>query len=169
MRQILETKRLIIREVNPNDLDYLTELMSNEKAMKFFPKLYSRKECSQMIDKMMFNYKVQGHGVWMLDDKESKKTVGRLGLVMQSVERKAEPEIGYILHPEFWHKGYATEAGIAVRDYAFEHFKYQHVISLIRPVNLPSQAVAKRLGMQIHRTVQFFNYEHLMFRIDRKV
>ncbi len=168
MKQILQTKRLIIREVNPDDIDYLTELMSHEKAMRYFPKLYSRKECLQMIEKMMFNYKVQGHGVWLLEDKELKKPVGRLGLVMQSVERKAEPEIGYILHPDHWHKGYATEAGVAVRNYAFDQLNYPHVISLIRPINLPSQAVATRLGMKISRKVHFFNYEHLVFKIDRE-
>lgn len=167
MNVIMETKRLIIREMDMMDLDFMTELMSHPLAMKHFPKLYSRKEVGQIIERQQLRYKLNGHGAWMLIDKETGSPVGDLGLVMQSVEYKAEPEIGYVLHPDHWHKGYATEGVIATRDYAFNTFKYPYVISLIRPVNLPSQAVAKRAGMKATRKVHFFNFEHIVFRIDK--
>lgn len=167
MKQILETKRLILRELDMNDLDFLMELWSNPLAMRYYPKLYSRKEVQGIIERSMFRYELHGHAFWLMIDKELKKPVGKLGLLKQVVDYKAEPEIGYILHPDHWGKGYATEAAIATRDYAFNTFNYPYVISLIRSVNLPSQAVARRLGMSVWKKAMFANLEHLVFRIDK--
>lgn len=168
MKTVIETERLILREMTQEDLDFLVLLMSNPKVMKHFPKLYSRQEVEKSIERNLFRYKIHGHSFWILQDKASAETVGQLGLIMQVVDNKAEPEIGYQLLPQHWHKGYATEAAVATRDYAFEKLKYPYVISLIRPVNLPSQAVAKRVGMQVQRKTLFHNMEHLVFRIDKK-
>ncbi|MBX9686968.1 MAG: GNAT family N-acetyltransferase [Candidatus Obscuribacterales bacterium] len=167
MTIFLETERLLLKELDLEDLDFMTALLSDPLTMRYFPKLYSRKEVEQMIEKHRFRYRLQGHSVWLLQRKDTKEAVGELGLVMQSVENKAEPEIGYILHPKHWKNGYATEAGLAVRDYAFEKLNYPYVISLVRPVNKPSQAVARRLGMEVSRKAQFFGYEHLVFRVDK--
>lgn len=166
MKRILETNRLILREITHDDIDALHSWCSHPLAMQYFPKIYSRKEVEAFIERHQLRYKIQGHSVWLMEEKATGKAVGQLGLVMQSVNYKAEPEIGYILHPDHWGKGYATECGIATRDYAFNTLRYPYVISLIRPINLPSQAVARRVGMQPVRKTMFFNYEHLVFQIN---
>jgi RimJ/RimL family protein N-acetyltransferase len=57
----------------------------------------------------------------------------------------------------------ATEAAIASRDHAFERLGLRRVISLIRPENTPSQAVALRIGMQPERRSQHAGFEHIVF------
>ena len=59
----------------------------------------------------------------------------------------SEKEVAYLIHRPFWRRGYATEAGRAARDYAFEVLGRQRVIALIRPENLPSIGVARKLGL----------------------
>ncbi|MBX9723460.1 MAG: GNAT family N-acetyltransferase [Candidatus Obscuribacterales bacterium] len=167
MKVVIETERTFLREMSMDDIDFVAGLLSNQKAMRYFPKLYSRKEAQQAIEKHMFRYKLQGHSVWIMEDKKLAKPVGYLGLVMQSVERKAEPEIGYILHPDYWKCGYATEGATATRDYAFETLNYPYVISLIRPINEPSQAVARRVGMKIDRKVDFFDNAHYVYKLNK--
>jgi [ribosomal protein S5]-alanine N-acetyltransferase len=167
MNAIIETDRLILREMEMSDLDFFAGLLSDLRVMRYYPKLYSRKEAQAALERQIFRYKLNGRGLWLMEDKNLRCPAGVLGLLIQVVDFKAEPEIGYMLHPTFWKRGYATEGGIATRDYAFNTLKLPHVISLIRPVNLPSQAVAKRLGMQLNRRTIFYNLEHLVFRIDR--
>ena len=65
---------------------------------------------------------------------------------------------------DYWGKGYATEAAMAVRDAAFTRWGYPEVISLIRPANTPSQRVAERLGMKPGEKVWFNGAEHVVFR-----
>jgi RimJ/RimL family protein N-acetyltransferase len=78
-----------------------------------------------------------------------------------------EPEIGWLIHRECWRRGYATEAGSAVRDHAFRSMNLERVVSLIRPVNEPSQGVARKIGMVVERETGFHGYRHLVFAARR--
>ena len=111
----------------------------------------------------MQRYAEYGHGLWLVAERESQTPVGQIGLVMQEVEGATEPEIGYLVHRPFWRRGYASEAARAVREYAFGALGRSKVISLIRPENLPSQGVARSLGMAAQREVDFKGFRHIVF------
>lgn len=66
-----------------------------------------------------------------------------------------EPEIKWSLSREFWGKGYATEAALAVQTMAFQTLKRDRLISLILPENEASKRVAKRLGGIYEKTIPF--------------
>ena len=166
MNVLIETRRLILQELDMNDLDFFAGLFSNLKVMRYYPKLYSRRESQARLERQLYRYELDGYGLWLMQEKQTLKPAGVLGLLRQVVDFKAETEIGYLLHPDFWKQGYATEGGIATRDYAFSRLRLPYVISLIRPANLPSQAVARRLGMQISRRAVFCNLEHFVYRVD---
>jgi [ribosomal protein S5]-alanine N-acetyltransferase len=147
MNHIIETPRLFLREVTVSDLDFLATMMADPKVMRFYPKRYSREEVEAWIGRQQESYSKHGHGNWLVLDKATGEPVGRAGLTMQAVDRVEQPELGYMIHRPFWRQGLATEAAIAVRDYAFWKLNKPYVISLIRPENLPSQGVARKLGM----------------------
>lgn len=90
---------------------------------------------------------LRGHGQWALEDRRTGRLLGRAGL--HQPERVDWPglEVGWALHPDHWGHGYATEAGAAAIDYAFEVLERDEVVSIIHPDNRGSQAVARRLGL----------------------
>ena len=90
-----------------------------------------------------------GIGKFVVVRLEDGATVGRVGIQLLSPESwqpvddgDGQPELGWTLHPEHRGRGYATEAARAVRDW----YAAARLVSLIPPDNLPSQAVARRLG-----------------------
>jgi RimJ/RimL family protein N-acetyltransferase len=101
-------------------------------------------------------------------DRATGQPVGQVGLAIQDVEGTREPEIGWLIHRSCWRRGMATEAARGVRDHAFHALALRRVISLIRPVNEPSQGVARRIGMSVERTAMFHGYEHLVFAVRQR-
>ncbi len=70
--------------------------------------------------------------------KEDAAFIGQAGLTMQDIGGCRVSEIGYLLRRDCWHRGYATEAARACREYAFETLGLSEVWSIIRDSNLAS-------------------------------
>jgi Acetyltransferases, including N-acetylases of ribosomal proteins len=148
---ILETERLYLREMTQADFPLLCRHLQDAEVMYAYEHAYSDAEVQEGIDKQSQRYKNDGFGVWAVILKENEMLIGQCGLSMQPCEDGEVLEIGYIFQKEYWHKGYATEAAIACREYAFDELKADEVFSLIRDNNVASQNVAKRNGMSIRK------------------
>ena len=164
------TARLRFRDIETTDVGFILDMMSHPEVMRFYPKLCARDDAEAWIERQRARYDADGHGMWIVADVKTGAPIGQVGLLMQTVEgfpSPRYPEIGYLLHHPFWKRGLATEAAMAVRAYAFDLMCYDEVISLVRPVNLPSQAVARRVGMTVRGATTFVGFETLVFGIAR--
>jgi RimJ/RimL family protein N-acetyltransferase len=160
---VLETPRLRLREMASGDLDFVATMLGHPEVNHFYERRFTRAESQEWLSRQLDRYRRDGHGLWIVVDRATSEPVGQVGLCVQDVEGTRHPEIGWLLHRPYWGKGYATEAGAATRDAAFARWHYDHVISLIRPVNVASQRVALRIGMTPGRLVHFHGYEHVVF------
>jgi RimJ/RimL family protein N-acetyltransferase len=167
MKTIIESVRLRLGEMTLDDLDFIAEMIAHPEVMRYYPKLYSRAEAEEWINRQIGRYRSHGYGLWLVTDKSTGEAVGQVGLSPQIVDGVEEPEIGYLIHHSHWRRGLASEAAIAVRDYAFGTLEKDHVISLIRPVNEPSQGVARKMGMRPERKTIYADLEHIVFLLTR--
>jgi RimJ/RimL family protein N-acetyltransferase len=161
----LETARLRLRELSAEDLDFVAAMLGDAEVMRFYPKALDRGEAQEWIERQVRRYEDHGHGLWLVEDRGTATPVGQVGLLLQEVEGDWEPEIGYLIHRPFWRRGYASEAALAVRGHAFGVRGEPRVVSLIRPENVASQGVARKLGMAPEREVQFRGLKHLLFAV----
>ncbi len=167
-KQILETPRLMIREMSLGDLDFVATMLADPEVMRYYPKCYSREEAEAWIQRQINRYAKHGHGLWLVLDKRTGQPVGQVGLLIQHVHGVDEKEVGYLIHRPFWRRGLATEAASGCRDYAFDVLGRQRVISLIRPENVPSQGVARKLGLEPEpERVRHSGFEHIVFSVSR--
>jgi RimJ/RimL family protein N-acetyltransferase len=115
-------------------------------------------------------YEARGYGPYAVIDRLARALIGYCGLFyFPDVNGTSEIEIGYRLVRSAWGKGLATEAAIAVRDYAFTSLRIKRLISIIDPSNIGSMRVAEKLGMHYEQDVMFEGYTHpdLVYSIVR--
>ncbi len=167
LETVLETDRLALREMSLDDLDFVATTLADPQVMRFYPKCYSREESAGWIERQFERYARDGHGLWLVLERETGQPVGQVGLTVQQVDGVTEPEVGYLVRHPFWRRGFASEAAAATRDHAFRELGLPRVISLIRPENLPSQGVARRIGMKSERHALHAGIEHLVFARSR--
>jgi RimJ/RimL family protein N-acetyltransferase len=168
LTSVLETERLALREMEPSDLDFVASMLADPEVMRFYPKCYTREEAADWLERQRARYRDDGHGLWLVELKQTGEPVGQVGLTRQRVDGVDEDEVGYLIASRHWRRGYAFEAARATRDHAFLALGRRRVISLIRPVNVPSQAVARKLGMSVEKSACCWELEHLVYATSRE-
>lgn len=151
----LTTERLILRAPSEADLDADAEFFASDAA-RFVGGPLRRDETWRLVASLLGHWALRGYGFWSVDEKDSGAYVGRIGLWFP--EGWPEPEVGWTLLNHATGKGYATEAALAARTYAYDVLGWNTAISLIDLDNHSSKAVAKRLGAQFE-----YHYDHPKF------
>ena len=146
---ILETKRLILREMTQDDLPALQGILQDEETMYAYNGAFDEAETQAWLDRQLSRYAQYGFGLWAVVLKESGGMIGQCGLTMQPWRGDEVLEVGYLFNRAFWHHGYATEAARGCMEYAFDLLGAREVCSIIRKTNLPSRRVAERNGMTV--------------------
>lgn len=168
---ILETERLYLRIMHQSDYSALCKILQNDEAMYAYEGAFTDEEVQQWLDKQIKRYKDDGFGLWAVILKESNEMIGQCGLTMQDYDGKQILEVGYLFQRTYWHNGYASEAAIACKVYAFEKLNAEEVFSIIRETNIPSQNVAIRNGMTLtnkfNRHFRGIDIPHLLFSVKR--
>lgn len=143
----LETPRLYMREMTESDYPALCKILQDEEVMYAYNGAFQQEETAAWLEKQLARYREYGFGLWAVVLKETEEMIGQCGLTMQPWKDRQLLEIGYLLQKAHWHKGYATEAAKACKEYAFTKLDANEVCSIIRDNNIPSQRVALRNGM----------------------
>lgn len=165
--KILETNRLILRRLLPDDLDNLFALYSDPEIRKYFPDGTLTYE----VTKEELEWFLNGHpkhpelGLWATILKETNQFIGRCGLLPWTIEGQAEVEIAYLIAKEYWRQGLATEAAQAILQYGFEQLGLSRLVCFIDPANIASQRVAEKIGMTLEKEMDGFEGDGIPFRI----
>jgi RimJ/RimL family protein N-acetyltransferase len=141
----LQTERLIMRAPRGEDLDEWAAIMADPDVARYIaPAPLTRDEAWRSIAATLGHWQLRGYGAWAVERKSDGAMIGRVGMI--NPEGWPGLEIGWTLGKAHWGKGYATEAAAAAMRYAFLTQPVDRLISNIDPDNVPSQAVAVRLG-----------------------
>ena len=146
----IETPRLILRAMQQADFDELLGIFTDPKVMASFGgELFSREQMQRWLHRNLDHQTQYGYGLHSVILKKNGALIGDCGLEVMQVNGVTVAELGYDFRSDSWHHGYATEAAIAVRDYAFGTLGLTQLISLIRIGNDASRRLAERVGMHL--------------------
>jgi RimJ/RimL family protein N-acetyltransferase len=142
----LETERLLLREYRESDFDAYAAILADPEVMRTLTgSPQPRWEAWRSFAMHVGHWVLRGYGMWSVEEKATGRFVGRVGLYYP--EGWPGREVGWTIARECWGRGYAPEAGRAALRYAFDVLGWDRIISVIRPDNSNSIAVARKLGM----------------------
>jgi [ribosomal protein S5]-alanine N-acetyltransferase len=107
-----------------------------------------------------------GFGLWMLYDRETGEPVGRGGLERTEFDGAPEIEVAWLIVPERWGQGLATELGAASVDIAFGTLGLPDVVAFTLTDNPASRRVMEKLGFAYEKTAPYKIYgDHVLYRL----
>jgi [ribosomal protein S5]-alanine N-acetyltransferase len=164
---VLETERLTLRELEPDDADALSEVLGDPWTMRYYPHPFSREDVVHWIERWRQSYLDNGFGLWAVVLKQTGELAGDTGLTIQTVDGEDFVEVGWHIHRRIQRQGLATEAGRASVDHGFGPLGRDRIISIIRPENVPSWSVAEKLGMRVWKETDRAHFRHRVYVLER--
>ena len=168
---ILETERLILRRLEPGDLDSLYALYRDPDIRRYFPEgTLTYAETKEELE-----WFLNGHpnhpelGLWATIHKPTGEFIGRCGLLPWTIEQRPEVEVAYMIAKAYQGQGLGTEAARAIADYAFERLGQRRLICMVDPGNEASQKVAQNIGMTLEKEMADDKGPFLLFSMTRPV
>jgi len=159
MNPIIETERILLRPFCIKDIERFAEICANPKVMRYIGdgKPVSRDVIAKKMPEWIALYEKQQYGLMALVLKDTDKLIGFCGFIHQTVDGSDYIELGYRLDEAYWGKGIATEAAVAVKNYAFNVLEIPMLISIINHHNDASKRVATKVGMRLMKQTTFKN------------
>ncbi|MGI9504850.1 MAG: GNAT family N-acetyltransferase [Geminicoccaceae bacterium] len=160
----LRTERLLLRRLRSNDIDTFAAMNADAEVMRYFPACLDRAETEALIARMNRHFERYGFGWWAVEAQDTAAFVGFVGLLVPAFHAHFTPcvEVGWRLVRHCWGQGYATEAGRASINFAFEQLEVDEVVSMAVAANERSRRVMAKLGMN-RRPADDFGHPKLPF------
>jgi RimJ/RimL family protein N-acetyltransferase len=158
---VATTERLVLRHMQLRDSGPLDGVFGDAEVMRFGDGVQTQAWVRAWLHRCLHSYQARGFGPYAVVERQQREVIGYCGLFfMPDVGGQPEVELGYRLARAWWGQGYATEAAMAVRDYAFAALGLNRLIAMIDPHNTASLRVAEKLGMHYEQDIMFDGYTH---------
>ncbi|GLX71500.1 GNAT family N-acetyltransferase [Paenibacillus glycanilyticus] len=148
---VIETERLILRafaQEDSTDADALFEMLSDAESAKYFGNtpMNSREQAVQLIGRGQHRFEAMEMIRWAITLKDQGTVIGMV--IARDFELDAAGDLEYIILPDYWGKGYMTEALQAVIAYGFDILELKRLQAKVMPENFVSLAVLRKLRFQ---------------------
>ena len=173
--RVIETERLLLEPLDEDRLEEFVALTADARSMRYWRPLgtFSREQAEERFGRALARTRERGFGRRWIVLKDTGAGIGftETKLLGEGYAEVApdDVELGWMLTPSAWGNGYATEAGQAARDEAFERIGLQAVIALHHPENPASGRIMEKLGMEHERDlVDQTGWPYRLYRLRRE-
>jgi len=160
----LATARLDLRMFREDDLDAYADMCADEEVMRFIGAggAVGADVAWRQMALFLGEWALHGYGMWAVEERASGRLIGRVGFL--NPHGWPACELGWLLARDAWGHGFALEAAQATIAHGRAQLGIGELISLIRPDNVRSIALAHRLGATLDRKIEFMGGEALQYR-----
>lgn len=171
MNTIIETERLILREISETDIDVMLELHSDPEVHKYLggQTITNREKLLARINLLQQEYQEYGVGRWAMIDKKSNEFIGWSGLEYVTSEINGHInfyDLGYRLLKRYWGQGFATESSMASLRYGFGALNANVIYAMADIDNIASNKILQKIGLEFMETFVHDGIGHKWYRLE---
>jgi len=161
---VVDTPRLRLRAFDLADLDGYAAMCADDEVMRYIGSggPVGRDVAWRHLAMFLGSWALVGRGMWAIERRSDGASIGRAGLL--DPEGWPGCELAWLLARDAWGQGYAFEAAQAALAHGRREQGLRDVISLIRPDNARSIALAERLGARSDGPIDFMGGTALLYR-----
>lgn len=161
MFPILETERLILREIRKDDAEGIFSCFSNDDVTRYYGQdnLNHLEQAEGLIDFFSKSYNEKRGIRWGIERRGTRGIIGTIGFNVWLPKHK-RAEIGYEIHPDYWRKGYASEAVSKVIFYGFEVMELTRIGAVVFKENEASSNLLAQSGFQQEGILREYMYQN---------
>lgn len=175
MSFFLETQRLILRDVQPKDVQGMFELDSNPLVHKYLGNkpISHLSEAKMYVDSIISQYKKYGIGRFAVIHKINGDFMGWSGIKFNTGDNETIGEkrdfcdIGYRFIPKYWGNGYAKESAITALDFGFKTLKLDVMCGAADVNNVASNKILTHIGLQLKEQFEYENEQINWYELKR--
>jgi [ribosomal protein S5]-alanine N-acetyltransferase len=142
---VIETSRLRLRPLRPDDLQDLHDVVFSDPAVTWDGSTGTLEDTRRALDAKLRHFEEHGFGMMAVVDRGDGALLGYAGL--QWLEDGPDVEIGYYLGRRAWGRGLATELAHALVERAFGDLELTRLVAVVRPENEASKRVLAKAGL----------------------
>lgn len=161
----IETVRLLLLRPTKRDGIVLSKLWQTDEVQGYMGGVLSEQDAEMRMSKILEGWEGSAKGLWAVFEKGGEEPIGLCGLG----DFEEEVEIIYKFFPQYWGKGYATEAASMALRYGFETLKLACIVGVTQEVNRASQRVLEKLGMQHVRNLMKWGVDQRYYELKGSV
>lgn len=144
---VLTTERLRLEPLSEEHAEAFGAVLKDRQTMSFYPVPFDDTAVAAWMERSNGFWRDMDYGRYAVVRREDDRLMGDAGLMHLEVNSQMVHDIGWVLHRDFWHGGYATEAARAIRDDGFRRLQLPEIHAGM-PIDHPaSRKVAERIGM----------------------
>jgi len=164
----LKSERLSIKSIAALKFEELRMLDADPDVMKYTSKgkIRTEGESKVWMQKILNHHKTHGFGMMPFYLTNSEVFIGVAGV--KYLENTNLPELGYRLVKQHWGNGYGTEIGRLLINYARNTLKFDKLVAVTKPENIPSQQILTKCGFQFKRIDFYYKTEVNYYELELK-
>lgn len=146
----LESDRLLFRDFNKEDSEALLNIRKHKGVSKYMDSTIPQtvEDIEQRIDSIHTSFKEKKGVTWAITEKYSGKLIGDFG-IWRIDKQNSRGEIGYVLDPNYWRKGYMTEALNALIRFGFNNINLHSYEANVNTENKNSKTLLLKFGFTL--------------------
>lgn len=160
-----ETQRLSARRITARDRPYLLQLYTDRDVARTLGGVREVSWIAQRHLEALEHWQMHGFGEYVLFDRVTGDFVGRVLLRRMVLAGRDENEIGYAFLPQYWNRGFGTEAAQAVMQIGLNNLGLADLVAFTQTTNHASQRVMEKIGMRFSHEAEHAGYPHVFYRI----